>query len=361
MIVNSLSYTNNISPLDSFVINPKNESKQKCEITIETLSKKANQIVSFSDKLWAYAGRGLALTRHVLNTTIKSAHLIALKGNSVEKIQKAVVGLKLFTIFSVPLSLVSLSTQVKKIWASIKRHDGEGVALSSLSIASLSTDAFDSVITFINALLIQLSITPIAWISTIGTPLGLTTVALGSVSRAIKLKNLSTFLKEIDQDLLKKMKSQDLSPEELKSLVEAFLKAKMEKLLNQENIKNDLKDTVKEFKKTVLDRQTSSDIVSLMDLLLKQVENPDSSDLQASLIKENLQRIVKTARREIGIHSGFLISNLINAVGLVLLYCPVLMALPFILLGITAVIRLGLQGYQDYQQAKLKEEIKLSS
>jgi hypothetical protein len=319
----------------------------------EPLTKKisgiAQRVFMQLDTAWEYVGKSIRLTRNLLNATMRTIRWIYSECKDIEpRIQKVVDRLKLFSIVSVPLTISKIPEQIRKIGKSIQLKDREGVLLSTLSVTVLAVDGFDSLMLFVNAILLKFSYASIGWISAIGTPMTLSVVGIGSISRGIRLIHLLNFLRDIDRKLITLIKNKNLSPEELRSVLNDFLESRLGSAADRSRRKQELKSEIEELKEAVLERNTNAKTVSLLNSLMRLLEaNETLSEDHATEILHHIEEIVQSLTHEKIFKTGYLISNMITIIGLILLFVPIFPPLPYILLALSLALQLSLQFYHD--------------
>lgn len=304
------------------------------------------------DKAWSYLGKTLSLSRYGLNAIVNSKVWKESGQKNVDaRIKDLVIRLKLFSIVNVPLSVPSVVSQVKKLWNSVQWHDYEGILLSTLSIVVLAADNFDNVTTFVNALLQTLSHAPIEWISAIGIPLGLSLIGMNTISRGYRLYQLSKFLYELNTELIGKMEKKELSTEELQSALTKFLESKLGPNMDKTTLAQDLRTQIKQCNEAILERHTNSKTVRLLDLLSDAVQTKRMlTEAHAIAIFGILKDIQQSICEEIGIQALTLVAYSVSATALLLLLLATPTPLPYILLGCSILLRIGIQVYQDFKQ-----------
>lgn len=170
------------------------------------------KILSYStcEHLWSYLGKIVLLIRSLLNIAIRNSYIIAAAGkNFPQTVKDTITRMKLFSIVSVPFSLVNLDSTVRKIFNSFLLNDREGMALSTLSFTIIAADVIDSVTTFINASLALSSANPIGIFSALGLPLGFTMSGLGTISRTIQVAKAANLYRNIDKEISVTSEQQD--------------------------------------------------------------------------------------------------------------------------------------------------------
>lgn len=174
---------------------------------------RVQNFVSTFEAGWNYAGKSLLLTRHVLNSVIRTCRWVCMTCTRTDqKIRALILRLKLFSIISIPLNSCALITQSKRVWQNIQKKDSQGIISTSLSLTILAADILDSMTTFTNATLELLAYRPIAWMSAAGMPLVITMIAGGSLSRGLRLRNIAVLEKQLvmEKSDLSKIHTQEI-------------------------------------------------------------------------------------------------------------------------------------------------------
>lgn len=302
----------------------------------DPLSYRLHAAFKSCEDAWSYIGKSLTATRHFMNATVRSARLFAISCKGTKRIQRAVTGLKLFTIVGVPFNLAALPSQIAKIGKRLHLKDPEGVFLASLSFSLISADIFDSLTTFVGAVLQTLSRTSPHWLSVVGMPTSIAVVAMGSVSRKMHLIRLGEFYAELDRDLIRKMEGKVLSAEELQQLLRPYLDSKMgvsgatgQAAFHAERLE------------AIAERQSNGKVLAMLKELKTYIQpdrSLDEGDIQR--ITTVIQDMEKALRKEIGTQRAYLFTNMLNAMALVLFLLSAIPPLPFLLLGISMCLRL---------------------
>jgi hypothetical protein len=307
----------------------------------ERTKKGSKKAYESCEQAWAYLGKSLLAARHAMNATIRSGRWIAIGCKDIKRIQTAVIRLKLFTVLSIPFSAVSLPSLIAKIGQNVRWKDVEGTFLASLSFGLVATDMFDSLTTFVNALLQTFSYPTVGWISTMGAPLAFSMTAMGSLSRSIRLTRLGEFHRELEKELINKMSNRLLPDEELHEMVKDYLEAKLGafeegRLQSQKN-------------EAAMERKTNAKTVAMLKELKALFQtNSQLTDEETKRVLAILKKIKSTVREEMGIQAVYLFTNILNGIAVALFFVPTLPPLPFILLGISILTRLAIQFYQDH-------------
>lgn len=291
---------------------------------------RCSRFYTCSEHIWSYVGKGVIFTRHVLNAISKSCHLVTLSCNSLsDRVKHITTCMKLFSLVSVPFSVVTLKLTASKIIRSYDIDDREGVCMGSLSFMLISTDAFDSLTTFVNAALALSSRPVIGLFSDLGIPLGFTMAGLGTVLRTINIVKARRFGINLAQTRSCK----------------AFLEEKLG-IKEREALKIVEKaDLLIEKKRAQLMRDTSGDIVKLLEKLYSKFQtndNPSSVE-----IGELLNEVQAQLRKKIAVDALGIGANLFIAAALYLFCIGSEGAKPFALLATAFFTRLVALVYQD--------------
>ena len=138
------------------------------------------------------------LVRNILGAMARTPYIVCLAGRgSSEAMKNMVMRLKLFSIVSVPFSLVDLRNLTMKVAQSLSVSDSEGAAMSSLSFAIVAADTVDSASTFINSTLTLTGHATIEALSKMALPLGIAISVSGTCSRLYQLAKTSRVYQSI--------------------------------------------------------------------------------------------------------------------------------------------------------------------
>lgn len=298
---------------------------------------------------WNYIGKSILLTRHALNGVLRSCRWICMGYKQTDQdIRAVILRLKFFSLVSLPLNAPSIVAQAKKIWKGIHIGDREGVFTSSLSITSLLADSLDSIGTFTNALRERFSYAPVAWMSAISLPLTITMLGAGSISRTMRYKQISSFEKELDRELLGKFRDKNVPAAELRLELIQFLKSRFS-VSTGEVPTGVLKADVEKLKESILERHTNAKTVELLKQLSNFLESHAVlNDEQLGRVIDTLNEISGALQKEKNVQKGYLLANLVNAVAIVTFSLPVVGWFPFALLTVGFSMRLAMQAYQDF-------------
>lgn len=303
----------------------------------DRVSSEARRALNAFEKVWSYAGKSLLTARHVANSVLQSCRWIALSCQTRQSLRDVVLRLKLFSIASVTLNLLSVPTMVRKLWNQIQWKDGKGIALATLSVSVLAADTFDSLTTFVGAVL-QLAAKPaISWMAALGFPLAVAIISVGSMIRLVRIKDISQLLKEVDGKVLAALSKKHLNNDELREHLKNFVD---EKVVAPNEIKS--------HKIAILERHSNAKTVKLMAELAEVIGEDPLTNEKIVKIKAILKSIVAELQKERKIQRGYLMANFISAAALGVFGLPATPALPFILLAISTLMRLSAQAYQDH-------------
>lgn len=188
-----------------------------------------------ADHVWSYLGKITILTRHLLNAASKSCQLISLLGKDLpERIKKTTTRLKLFSIVSIPFSLISLKSISEKIFKNFLINNKEDVVLGSLSFAIIVIDVFDSITTFVNTVLDLSERAPIASLSALGLHFGFAMSGLGTISRIIQVSKtyqVHRSVSDIRKEMLEAFLEKNLGINEMQAKIAAPLTEKILKAI----------------------------------------------------------------------------------------------------------------------------------
>ena len=118
-------------------------------------------------KTWSYGGRSLLLTRYILSAISKGCPQ-PLLSVCPQKIDRTVTYLKLAAIVGVPFSIVNGIRETKAL---LESKNKELIAVRTFTVSLTISDCFDSITTFVNAILTLCNKTPI--LSSTAIPLAL--------------------------------------------------------------------------------------------------------------------------------------------------------------------------------------------
>lgn len=319
-------------------------------ITSEDVVNAAHSGLKSFEKSWKYVGKTILISRHLLNASLRSCRWIALgcKEETSQKIKTIIIRLKLFAFISVSISASAIPAQIKKLSKNLYFKDREGISLSTLSLTLLATDTFDCLTVFVNALLQTFSHPPLPWVSTLGMPMALSILGMGSLSRGIRLYHLNHFLKRLNGEVIAKVDQGNLNSKEVEALIAAFIQSNLGVKASNVCFKTELRSEVQQLKEMILERHANEKTISLVHSLAQLINKSDHLTLkQTAHILKILQKIHETLEREITFHSGYLFTNLVSFTALMLFSVPAFPMLPFLLLASSLALRIGLQIYQD--------------
>lgn len=310
----------------------------RCEKAISLIDEKirsaSRRALNAFEKAWSYIGKSALLTRHVLNTTIKScAWFINRCGCPDPRFADSVRRLKFLALVSVPLTLKQLPAAIRKIGQNIAWKDGKEIILSSLSAAVLVADAVDSLATFATALLQTLSKQVPAAISAIGMPLSYGMLTVGSVTRIVRIWNTTRFARELDHGMLKPLADHTITPLQAHALISQFVAAQLPK-------------EGREHSEAVFEKKSNNAALQTM----KKMENLIEGELTQESIEEAkslLSDILRQVKRERGFHGAYLAANMVSLTALAFFSFTIGIAAPYALLATGVAMRIGTQIYQD--------------
>jgi len=313
---------------------------------------KLKSIFKKVEHAWSYISRSNALTRNILNASLKSCHRITLGlCRSEEKILSVITKLKLFSIGGALLGITSIPQTAQKILKNARLKDSEGVALATLSMTLLVTDLVDSLVTFTNALLVTLYNTPNVLLSSIGTPAGFGLLGLGSISRMAQLSKTSRLFREItNQNFVRNPKNASSEIEQLRNYLTEKLGSSNElELKNNDGKDLSIAEINKQIekKKLALMRAAPEEAVNELENLLLILKKNHSEPPQVEEIAKKLMRICTLLKKKMVIDAGNILANLIGLIALILFLASAPASIPFLLLAGSFALRIGLLGYQD--------------
>jgi hypothetical protein len=198
------------------------------ESRLKPISDRVQKAFKRFEYFWGYAGKAVATVRLFLTASLKTCSRFTLGCRQLDaRVLRVTTRMQLFSIVSVPFNLANLHSVTNKLHQSLKWHDAEGVALSSLSFTVISAEIISSTTTFINSALIVLEKTAIGLFAQIGMPLAFGVVGLGSISKTIQIaktyfliKDLPTFLEKNLEEAKEMTKCLRFAPKEAIPLIE---------------------------------------------------------------------------------------------------------------------------------------------
>ena len=300
------------------------------------------------DKAWGYVGKSILASRHLLNAGLRSCRWILWFNNPQvnQKIQALVARLKLFSFVGIPLNLAGIPSLAQKVSSQYKFQDHEGIALSFLTLSIVITDVLDSFATFVSGIIQTFSLHPIGGISAVGTPLAALVIGLGSISRTTRLIHLGQFQREINQLILQ---LEGASLEKSNALIREFLQKKLKTPPNEDPLQ---KTQIDERKKAVLERRLNHKAASLLISLTEIFDAKTSiNENEKKFLLDGIKEVKSIVRKEMKVQGGYLSTNLLNAIALILFFVLVLAALPFLLLAISMIARIAISAYQDLHRS----------
>lgn len=310
----------------------------RCEKAVSRIDEKIRSASSLAlnsfEKAWSYVGKSALLTRHLLNTTIKScAWFINRCGCPDPRYADSVRRLKFLALVSVPLTLKQLPAAIRKIGQNISWKDGKETILSSLSAAVLVADAVDALATFATALLQTLSKQVPAGVSAVGMPLGYGMLAVGSVTRMVRIWDTTRFARDLDCRMLKPLANHTITPLQSHVLISQFVAAQLPKEGREHSV-------------AVFEKKSNNAALQTM----KKLENLLESEWTQESIEEAkglLSDIMKQVKRERGFHGAYLAANMVSLTALAFFSFTIGVAAPYALLATGVAMRIGTQIYQD--------------
>lgn len=316
--------------------------------TDRTTQKVAKESFDFFAKGWGFVDRTISLTRFTLSAIIRTPSWIASGCKIADKgMRSAITKFKLFSIVNVVLYAHSIPSKISTIWQNIKWKDAEGICLSAMAVTLMMGDAFDLLTTFVNALLETLAHATVGWISTMAIPLALFLVGLSLTLKVNSLYRLSKFTNEFDNVILLQIKKEPLSLAELRSTIKPFLHKHL-----CENVL-DMLDS--DHKEEIVKRHTSNKILLELKGLVRMLED-NLEDGSVTKITNMIAQIRQSLREEKALQAVSLLSTTISGVAVGLFLTPAAPAAPFVLFGVSASLRLGMQVYQEWKEHYKKKK-----
>lgn len=316
-----------------------------------TLQKKINFIHSTAEHIWSYLGKVTSLVKSILSAISASPVILALRGSEyISKIKNVTSQMKFLSIIGLTFSVINVIQTALKLFKSISIKDYVGVVLTSLSIAQLLGGIFDSVTTFVNAILSAAAV-PLQILSSVAVPLGFALSGLGIILRTMQIARGAHLFKQIKNELINDEKFKD------KNVLINFLQKKLgiDKELeferaHPEDIKN--LERLKEKNKAVLLRSAPAGVVKELNELLTMVENIDNENLPPEALEDisnRLEHIQHLLKKKMKMDVIALLANFISLVAVILLTVGSFGVAPFILLAVAGAIQLSLVLAQDYK------------
>ncbi|MFA6916143.1 MAG: hypothetical protein WC222_07080 [Parachlamydiales bacterium] len=293
------------------------------------ISTEIKRIYGKADQVWSYLGKIIILTRHLLNAASKSCQLICLLGKDLpERIKKTTTRLKLFSIVSIPFSLISLKSISEKIFKNYLINNKEDVVLGSLSFTIITIDIFDSITTFVNTVLDLSARSPIASLSALGLPFGLAMSGLGTISRIIQIAKTYQVSGSVSDVRIE--------------MFEAFL----EKKLGVNEIQAKIAAPLTEKTLKAIPGEIELQLHKLYDLITKD-RTETFTDPQISEISQILDDIQAKLKKKYIIEGLGIFANTLIISALCLFCLGSLSSMPFLLLASSFFTRIFSLTYQD--------------
>jgi hypothetical protein len=276
-----------------------------------------SKIVSYAgfEHAWGYGGKIVLVARHLLNAMARSPVWLAHAGKDFpRKALSTALHLKLFSVLSVPFSLVEASSLAGKLGKSVQTNDLEGVSMNSLSLTTVVSDAVDSMTTFINALLLEIGQRPVQVFAQIALPIGFLMAGSGTIVRMVRIVKASILYHKL-----------------------CSFKERDPKLLHAY-----LKDVEKEALLRIIPKEAVEALEKTFSLLDEQgLEGSDPQILELlEFVKTHLEKKMRL--------DGFgIFANAVVLAALSLFTMGTATSLPFLLLAMAFLIRLGVFFYQN--------------
>lgn len=287
------------------------------------------KIYDKAEHVWSYLGKTIILTRQLMNAATKSRKWINFLGQDLlGRFQKTITRLKLFSIVSVPFNLVSLKSISEKIFKNYTINDMEGVRSGSLTATIIAIDVFDSISTFVNAVLELSARVPIASLSALGIPSGFAMSGLGTISRSLQITKICQVYKSISNVQ--------------KAMREAFL----EKKLGVNQIRANLSAPLTEKVLKALPGDIESQLRKLNQLINNESTETFTPD-QLKEISQILAGIQGTIKKKFVVEGLGIFANTLNISALSLICLGTVSSQPFLLMASCYFTRILSLAYQD--------------
>ena len=304
------------------------------------------------EKAWGYIGKINLVSRALLNAAARAPKFIHLAGeNFPHQVKNVVTHLKLFSIVSVPLSLLSLKATSEKLLKSFFLNDKEGMALAALSFTILAADTFDSITTFVNAALSLASVGPIESLAATGLPVAYLLVSLGTISRTIQIAKSFNLHQAIgkEMDVQSKASLKDFLENKLGlKEIDQFLASIGDKPANEATLKQI--ETIRERKKAALLRAASPEVYQNLETLFEWTKTSSLQNFtedEAERVFHKLEEIQHQLQKKMEVNLLGLLANFIGLSSLILVSLGTGGILTFLLTALGFATRLLAVAYND--------------
>ena len=270
---------------------------------IQKVSKKVQKVSSeifnyFETVLWKY----IKGTRDITKNSLKVLTLACtgLKG----KLNPIIAQLGMFSLISCLLSLKAIPSHIESLIEHVKLRDGEGVALSLLSLITAPLITLESIISTIGSLVALEIIPTIAVFSLIGLPIAITLVgysALRGLYNVIRCGiNFHKLPKSLQEGNIEDFKAYiekkiDVTVEENQKLEMKYGAKKAE--LGEEEVEKCIQREVKiikDRKRNILTRHTDKKIYNIMRNLQTHLdEHPEDLDTANKALRDMKKLMVR--------------------------------------------------------------------
>ncbi len=299
---------------------------------------------------------------------------------------------KILNALEIPFNIFDAVKEVISIPSKIKIKDLEGLGLSAASIGLLVGDTFDAVATMADYIItgfvgsnpvlsiVSQTLLPLGMVLVTGSSalkvykLGITAFELHRVNRALRKKDLNKMQTHLDKlaGMTKKERKKILNKAERKTHSKIEKKVKSE--LKKQGLKKETDEYTEQFaiefqkehdahfailtnvrfhkeaaklkklKTNRLQRRTNGKVAKILTEIVNDPEKiNDPEELQKAL-KMLKKSLIKTTC----VHSANILTNMIILAGLALFFAPVPPIAPFVLLGVGALLKLGITVGEEY-------------
>lgn len=307
---------------------------------------------------WGYAGKTLLATRYHLNAIARNTTLVGLlPTDAPDKIKSSVLHLKLFSIIGVPYKISDLSNLSSSFVKSVLINDREGIAITSLTFALLIADLFDSIQSYLNAMLALTLTTPFEILPAAAMPAGLIMSCSGTILRITRITkacnlhaNLTVFKGKAENERISFLKD-SLGIAELEHEIKA-----MKQLVDTlQRAGSDTKPEVigiqllMEKKEAILARmipkEAKHDYAKLMELLnqetVDKIQVEDAAEINSLVSNIQSHLVDKGLFEAVGLLSNILILSAIFC-----LTIGIVTSMPYFLFATAFTVRLGMHIHE---------------
>jgi hypothetical protein len=303
---------------------------------------------------WGYTGKSLLATRFYLNALARNTFIIDLTPTSTpEALKSTATHLKLFSIIGVPYKLSDICALSGSFLKSIAINDDEGIKMTILTMTLLLADLFDSVQSYINAVLALTLQNPFEFLPSLALPAGLTMSCAGSALRTIKIVKAYNLHESLQGNIIPQNASKAALIEYLnKQLgineVEADIKnislnSNFHSVAKKLNLLISKKEAIIH---RMIPKEARESFTNLMNLLKRNEEIPLQEHEYADI--HNLLTHIQIHVKEKGhLEVIGLIANILILSAVFCLKIGIVTSLPYFLFAISFTIRLGIHVYEN--------------